>query len=98
MWNTLKEINFDPEIIVLIRFPRRAVEWFPVSKIGRQGCILSHHLFSIYKYGIIREVEHDHMKEEYDEPALQGLPTRELRYADDTALLAITLKGLKILL
>ena len=42
-----------------------ATEWFPVTKGVRHGCILSLHLFSIYTEGIMREVEHDHRKEEY---------------------------------
>ena len=42
----------------------------------------------------MREVECDSRKWEYDEPIMQGLPIRDLRYADDTALLATTPKGL----
>ena len=41
----------------------------------------------------MREMEHDHRKEEYVEPTLQGLPLRDLRYTDDTALLATISKG-----
>ena len=109
MWNLLREMDFDPKIIFLIRslyegeqsamqLECGTTEWFPVTKGVRQGCILSPHLFSIYTEGIMREVEHDHRKEEYDEPSLQGLPIRDLRYADDTALLATTSKGLETLI
>ena len=46
----------------------------------------------------MREVEHDCRKEDYDEPTLQGLPIRDLRYADDSGLLATTPKGLASLI
>ena len=46
----------------------------------------------------MREVEHDHRNQEYDEPTLQGLPIRDLRYADDIALLATTPRGLEALI
>jgi len=83
MWNTLTEMNFDPNIILLIRplnegqqlamqLEFGATEWLPVTKGVRQGCMLSPHLFSIYTEGIIRGVGRDHRKEEYDEPILQG--------------------------
>ena len=46
----------------------------------------------------MREVEDDHRNEKYDEPTPQGLPIRDLRYADDTALLATTPRGLETLI
>ena len=80
-----KRNEFDPKIIFLIRslyegqqsalqLEWGTSEWFSVTKGVRQGCILSPHLFSIYTEGIMREVAHDHRKEEYVEPTLQGLP------------------------
>ena len=104
MWNTLREMNFDPKIILLIRSLNEGQQsamqskWFTATKGARQGCILSPHLFSIHSEGIMREVEHDHRNEEYVEPTLQGLPIRYLRYVDDTALLATTSKGLETLI
>ena len=105
MWQTLQEMGFHPRLIQLIKSlydgQQSAVqlecgttEWFPVTKGVRQWCILSPHLFSLYTEGIMREVECDPRKWEYDEPKMQGLPIRDLRYADDTALLATTPKGL----
>ena len=41
-------------------------EWYPVNKGVRQGCILSSHLFSLYTEEIMKEVEHDDRKVEYD--------------------------------
>lgn len=43
-------------------------------------------------------MEHDPRNWEYDEPKMQGLPIRDLRYADDTALLATTPTGLENLI
>ena len=109
MWSTLQEMKFHPRLITLIRSlyegQQSAVQlecgttdWFPVTKGVRQGCILSPHLFSLYTEGIMREVEHDQRKNNYDEPAVQGLRLRDLRYADDTALLSTTTRGLENLI
>ena len=46
----------------------------------------------------MRDVEHDAREDEYNEPKIQGLPIRDLRYADDTALLSTTPKGLEKLI
>ena len=46
----------------------------------------------------MREVEYDPRSGEYDEPRMQGLSIRDLRYADDTALLATTTTGLENLI
>ena len=71
-------------------------DWFSVSvsKGVRQRCILSPHLFSLYTEGIMREVEQDSRKDLYNAPNIQGLKLRDLRYADDTALLSTTTEGL----
>ena len=102
-------MNFDNKIISLIKtlyedqqsavqLENGTTEWFPVTKIVRQGYILSPHLFSLYTEGIMREVEYDPRSGEYDEPRMQGLSIRDLRYADDTALLATTTAGLENLI
>ena len=46
----------------------------------------------------MREVEYDPRSGEYDEPRMQGLSIRDLRYADDTTLLATTTAGLENLI
>ena len=106
---TLQEMNFDNKIISLIKslyenqqsaeqLDNRTTEWFPVTKGARQGCILSPHLFSLYTEGIMREKQNDPRSGEYDEPRMQGLSIRDLRYADDTTLLATTTTGLENLI
>ena len=44
----------------------------------------------IYTEGIMREVSLDHRKDDYEEPSIQGVHLKDLRYADDTALLSTT--------
>ena len=108
-WQTLQELNFDKKIISLIKsfykdqqsavqLENGTTEWFPVTKGVRQGCILSPHLSSLYTEGIMREVGYDPRSGEYDEPRMQGFSIRDLRYADDTALLATTTEGLENLI
>ena len=46
----------------------------------------------------MREVEYDPRSGEYDGPRMQSLSIRDLRYADDTALLATTTAGLENLI
>ena len=42
----------------------------------------------------MREVEQDSRKDLYNEPNIKGLKLRDLRYADDKALLSTTIEGL----
>ena len=43
----------------------------------------------------MREVSLDHRKDDYEEPSTQGVHLKDLRYADDTALLSKTPSGLE---
>ena len=43
----------------------------------------------------MREVSLDHRKDDYGEPSIQGVHLKDLRYADDTALLSTTPTGLE---
>ena len=108
LWPTLQEMNFENKIIGLIKslyddqqsavqLENGTTEWFPVTKGVRQGCILSPHLFSRYTEGIMREVEHDPRSAEYDEPRMQGLSIRDLRYGMTLLFSPQQQQGLKIL-
>jgi len=69
-------------------------EWFEVRKDVRQGCILSPYLFSMYSEYILRKVGSE------DNIGIQigGRTINNLRYADDTTILAEDKKGMKKLL
>ena len=56
---------------------------FHINKGVRQGCILSPHLFSIYTEQVMREADIDGMG-----ISIGGRNLTNLRYADDTALIA----------
>merc|ERR1712035_123346 len=109
MWQTLKDINFNPKLIALleslynrqkavIRLENSITDTFDVGKRIRQGCILSPDLFSLYTEDIMRRVEADERNTDYDEIKINGLKVRDLRYTDDTALLSKTTKGMKNLI
>ena len=106
MWNTLDEMNFPPKIISLlkslyyeqlatIRLENKETESFTVGKGVRQGCILSPNLFSLYTESIMRAVDQDQKSSKYEEVNINGRKIRDLRYADDTALLSKTEEGLR---
>ena len=46
----------------------------------------------------MREVSLDHRKDDYEEPSIKGVHLKDLRYADDTALLSTTPTGLEKLI
>jgi len=104
--NSLREMGIPEHIIVLLRGLHDDQEatvrtiygntkWLKINKGVRQGCILSPYLFNLYRENIIRrsgldEIEHG--------VRISGRNITNLRYADDTTLLAETEEGLKLLL
>lgn len=68
-----------------IRWNSDHSEPFSIEKGVRQGCILSPHLFSAYTEQIMRDSNMDEFGIK-----INGRKISNLRYADDTALLALT--------
>ena len=71
------------------------MDWFQIGKGERQGCILSPCLFNLYAEYIMRNARL------YESPArikIAGRNINNLRYADDTTLLAESEEELKSLL
>ena len=82
MWQILKEMNLHPKPIhpikslyegcqSAVQLECGTLDWFPVTKGVRQGSILSPHFVSLYAEGIMREVEHDDRKGEFEERSIQ---------------------------
>ena len=69
-------------------------DWFQIGKGVRQGCILSPCLFNLYAEYVIRNAELD----EAQVGIKIGRNINNLRYADDTTLMAETEEELKSLL
>ena len=76
-----------------IRWNSEHCNYFQIKKWVRQGCILSSHLFNIYTEQIMREADMEGM-----EIKIGGRNITNLRYADDTALLADNITSMKRLL
>ena len=78
-----------------VRTGPRTIDWFKIGKGVRQGCILSPCLFNLYAEYIMRNAGLDE--------AQAGIKTagrniNNLRYADDTTLMAESEEELKSLL
>ena len=70
-------------------------DWFPIGKGVRQGCILSPCLFNLYAEYIMR---HAGLEEAQAGIKIAGRNINNLKYADDTTLMAESEEELKSLL
>ena len=70
-------------------------DWFQIGKEVCQGCILSPCLFNLYAEYIMRNLE---MEEAQAGIKIAGRNINNLRYADDTTLMAESEEELKSLL
>ena len=79
----LRNLNAGQEATV--RTGHRTIDWFQIGKEVYQGCILSPCLFNLYAEYIIRNARLD---EAQAGVKIAGRNINNLRYADDTTLMA----------
>uniref|UniRef100_W5MT28 Reverse transcriptase domain-containing protein n=1 Tax=Lepisosteus oculatus TaxID=7918 RepID=W5MT28_LEPOC len=102
LWKALQELGVPAHMIQVIRSfykdqeatvrtQHGDTEWSKIEKGVRQGCILSPFLFDLYAEMIIKEESEINVK-------IGGRNINNLRYADDTTLLAEMEDGLKYLI
>ena len=68
-----------------VRTAQGKTDWFQIGKGGRQGCVLSLHLFNLYVEYIMQNARLDEAQAGIK---IAGRNISHLRYADDTTLLA----------
>ena len=78
-----------------VRTGHRTTDWFQIGKGVQQGCILSPCLFSLYSVYIMRN---SRLEEAQAGMKIAGRNINNLRYADDTTLMAESEEELKSLL
>ena len=78
-----------------VRKQQGTTDWFQIGKGVRQGCILSPCLFNLYAECIMQNASLDEAQAGIK---IGGRNNNNLRYADDTTLMAESEEGLKSLL
>ena len=82
-------------VTLMVRTGHRTTDWFQIGKGVRQGCILSPCLFNLYAEYILRNTGLD---EAHAGIKIARRNVNNLRYADDTTLMAESEEELKNLL
>ena len=106
LWKILKEMGIPDHLTYLlrnlyagqeatVRTGHRTTDWFQIGKGGRQGCILSPCFFNFYAEYIMRNAGLDEAQARIK---IAGRNINNLRYADDTTLMAESEDELKSLL
>ena len=106
LWKILKEMEIPDCLTCLlrnlyvgqgatVRTGHGTTDWFQIGKGVRQGCILSPCLFNLYAEYIMRNAG---LKEAQAGIKIAGRNINNLRYADDTTLMAESEEELKSLL
>ena len=106
LWEILKEMGIPDHLTCLlrnlyagqeatVRTGRRTTDWFQIGKGVYQGCILSPGLLNLYAEYIMRNAG---LEEAQAGIKIAGRNNNNLRYADDTTLMAETEEELKSLL
>ena len=105
-WKILKEMRIPDHLTCLLRNLYAGqeatvgtgygkIDWFQIEKGVRQGCILSRCLFNLYAGYVMRNAG---LEEAQAGTKIAGRNINNLRYADDTTLMAESKEELKILL
>ena len=103
LWDTLTTMGFPEHLINLmsrlyygqesaVRTSCGPSEWFRIGRGVRQGCILSPTLYNLYAEDIMREA----LEGQNWGVKIGGVRMSNLRYADDTTLIAAVVNMLKI--
>ena len=106
MWKILKEMGIPDDLTCLlrnlyagqeaiVRTGHGPIDWFQIGKGVSQGCILSPCLFNFYAEYIMRNAG---LEEAQAGIKIVGRNINNLKYADDTTLMAESEEELKILL
>ena len=102
LWKILKEKGIPDHLTCLsrnreatVRTGHGTTDWFQIGKGVRQGCILSPCLFNLYAEYITRNAGLDEAQAGIK---IAGRNINNLRYADDTTLMAESEEELKSLL
>ena len=106
LWKILKEMGIPDHLTCLLRklyadqeatlrTGRGTTDWFQIGKGVRQACILSPCLFNLYAEYIMRNAG---LEEAQAGIKIAGRSINNLRYADDTTLIAESEEELKSLL
>ena len=100
LWKILKEMGIPDQLTCLlrnlyagqeatVRTGYRTTDWFQIRKGVHQGCILSPCLFNLYTEYIMRNPG---LNEPQARIKIAGRNINNLRYADDTTLMAVKVK------
>ena len=106
LWKIIKEMGIPDHLICLlinpyagqkaaVRTVHGTTDWFQIGKGIRQGCILSPCLFNLYTEYIRRDTRLDEAQAGIK---IAGRNINNLRYADDTTVMAESEEELKSLL
>ena len=96
LWEILKEMGISDHLTCLlrnlysgqeetVRAEHGTTDWFQIGKGVHQGCILSPCLFNFYAEYIMRNAG---LEEAQAGIKIAGIKINNLRYADDTTLIA----------
>ena len=106
LWTILKEMGIPDHLTCLlrnvyagqeatVRIEHGTIDWFQIGKEVCQGCILSPCLFNFYAEYIMRNAGLDEAQARIK---IAGRNINNLRYADDTTIMAESEEELKSLL